>query len=303
MARRAVIDREELFETANTLAAEGKDVTALGLLNALGGGSLTTIYKYLSEWEAGRPKTAPAAGATEIPDVVQSAFMSTWRVAAMEAARETAAVKEKAAEEVKAAHKQFEGALEAIQKLETESENDAAQIEALKVRVSELEAALTAAGNDNAALKATAEQLRHQVKSQQTELERLHKDRDEDRKLHQAELNRATTEHAAAQEKANAQIERLRAELSNAQKKGDQADRARAETQFKLEQAEKQIGDAGQRLQTAEQKTEAANTEREAAIKQAAELKGQAETLKAQNAELMARLSERAANKEKRKPE
>ena len=100
MARRAVIDREELFETANTMAVEGKDVTALALLNALGGGSLTTIYKYLGEWESGRPKTTPAAGSTEIPDVVQNAFVSTWRVAAMEAARETAAVKEKAAEEV-----------------------------------------------------------------------------------------------------------------------------------------------------------------------------------------------------------
>lgn len=301
MARRAVIDREELFETANTLAAEGKDVTALGLLNALGGGSLTTIYKYLSEWEAGRPKTAPTAGAAEIPDVVQNAFMSTWRVAAMEAARETAAVKEKAADEVKAAHKQFEGALEAIQKLETESENDAAQIEALKARVSELEAALTTAGNDNAALKATAEQLHHQVKSQQTELERLHKDRDEDRKLHQGELNRTKTEHSAAQEKATALIEKLRADIADVQRKGEQADRARSETQFKLEQAERQIAEAAQRLQTAEQKQNATNGEREAAVKQAAELKGQAETLKAQNTELMARLSER--NKEKRKPE
>lgn len=198
MARRPVVEQEEVFEVANGLAAEGKEVTALALLNALGGGSLTTIYKYLSEWEAGRPKTAPTAGGAEIPDVVQNAFVSTWRVATMEAARETAAVKEKAAEEVKAAQKQFEGALEAIQKLETESENDAAQIEALKARVSELEAALTAAGNDNAALKATAEQLRQQVKSQQAELERLHKDRDEDRKLHQSELARAKAEHDAA---------------------------------------------------------------------------------------------------------
>ena len=191
MVRRAVIDREELFETANTMAAEGKDVTALALLNALGGGSLTTIYKYLSDWEAGRPKTAPATGATEVPDVVQNAFTSTWRVATMEAARETTAVKEKAAEEVKAAQKQFEGALEAIQKLESESEQDATQIEALKGRVSELEAALAAAGNDNAALKATTEQLRQQVRSHQAELERLHKGIEEDRKEREAAIKEA----------------------------------------------------------------------------------------------------------------
>lgn len=198
MARRAVIDREELFEAASTMAAQGKDVTALALLNALGGGSLTTIYKYLADWEAQRPKTAPTAGGVEIPDVVQNAFMSAWRVAAMEAARETVALKEKAAEEVKAARKQFEGALEAIQKLESESENDAAQIEALKTRVSELETAVIAAGNDNAALKATVEQLRQQVKSQQTDLE--------------AERKRRESDLTAAHEAGNAKLESLRKE-------------------------------------------------------------------------------------------
>lgn len=47
MARRHPIDPDELFETANRLVAEGKEVTATALLDALGGGSLRTIYKYL----------------------------------------------------------------------------------------------------------------------------------------------------------------------------------------------------------------------------------------------------------------
>lgn len=304
MARRAVIDREELFDAANTLATEGKDVTALALLNNLGGGSLTTIYKYLADWEASRPKSMPATGSAEIPDIVQNAFANTWRVAAMEAARETAAVKEKAAEEVKAAHKQFEGALEAIQKLEAESENDATEIDTLKARIAELEAALSAAGNDNAGLKATTEQLRHQVKSQQAELDRLHKDRDEDRKLHQGEVTRLTAEHAAAQDKTNAEIQQLRGELSEAQKKTEQADRARTESQFKLEQAEKQSAEIGQRLQASEQKQDASNKERETAIKQAAELKGQVEALKTQNTDLIGRLERAVAQpKQPKKPE
>lgn len=297
MARRAVIDRDELFETANGMANEGKDVTALALLNALGGGSLTTIYKYLTEWEAGRPKTAPAAGSAEIPEVVQNAFSSTWRVAAMEAARETAVVKEKAAEEVKAAQKKFEEALEGIQKLEAQSEQDVAQIDALKARVSELETTLTAAGNDNAALKATAEQLRQQVKSQQVELDRLHKGMDEDRKRYQEELTRLKAEYATAQEKANVEIERLRGQLSDTQKRADQAERERTEAQVKLEQAGKQATEVSNRLQAAEQKQETASREREAAIKEAAELKGQAQTLKAQNSELMTKLSQLAAPK------
>ncbi|OQR42415.1 hypothetical protein BW261_25900, partial [Klebsiella aerogenes] len=59
MARRAVIEREELFDAANTLAADGKPVTALALKDILGGGSFNTIYKYLAEWETSRPKNAP----------------------------------------------------------------------------------------------------------------------------------------------------------------------------------------------------------------------------------------------------
>jgi hypothetical protein len=56
-----------------------------------------------------------------MPDTVKSAFSVAWREAAQEAAREAQAVKDKAAEEVKAALKQFHGAIEAIEKLERHS--------------------------------------------------------------------------------------------------------------------------------------------------------------------------------------
>ncbi len=194
MARRPVINREELFEAANTMAAEGKDVTALAILNALGGGSLTTIYKYLSEWESGRPQALVKTGSNEIPEVIQNAFASTWRVATIEASKETIAVKEQAAEAVKAAQKQFHGAVEAIQKLEADSEQDAAQIEELKKHVSKLEAALTAVGNDKAALTATVTQLQEQVKAQGIALERAYKDGETERKRHHDELTRLNAE-------------------------------------------------------------------------------------------------------------
>lgn len=269
MARRAVIDRDELIETANTMAAEGRPVTALALLEALGGGSLTTIYKYLSEWEAARPKSAPAGGATELPDNVQNAFMSTWRVATMEAARETAAAKEKAAEEVKAAQSKFDEALQGIQRLEAQTEQDSTLIETLKARVAELEQLVSNLSNDNAGLKATAEQLRHQVKSQQAD-------------------------HATAQNKATEQLERLRGEASELQKKSEQLERDRQAAQLKLEQADKLA-------QASELSREQANKERETAVKEAAELKGQAEAMKAQNTQLLAALAEPRQSQEKPK--
>ena len=176
MARRAVIEQEELFDAANKLAADGKQVTALNLRDALGGGSLTTIYKYLSAWESNRPKNAAVTNTAEIPEQVQNAFANTWKIAALEASREVMAVREKAAEEVKAAQGQFEGALEAIQRLEADTERDTATIEELRARVSELEQSVSGLSQEKAAANAKADQLLHQVKSLETQIDKLHND-------------------------------------------------------------------------------------------------------------------------------
>ncbi len=172
MARSQAIDPDELFETANRLEAEGKDVTALTLLTALGRGSLTTIYKHLENWKSAKPARI-SAGNNEMPDTVKSAFAVAWREAAREAASEAQLVKDKAAEEVKAALKQFHGALDAIEKLERESEVDALAAEALTKQVAEQQAVIARQEADHAGHKAAAEELRRQVENQNLELERL----------------------------------------------------------------------------------------------------------------------------------
>ena len=60
MARNIPIDRDEVIETANRLEAEGKEVTALTMLSALGRGSLTTIYKHLDAWRESKPEIGRA---------------------------------------------------------------------------------------------------------------------------------------------------------------------------------------------------------------------------------------------------
>ena len=94
MARTVGIDRDEVFETANRLEAEGKEVTALSMLAALGRGSLTTIYKYLDAWKESKPVKNPIVQ-VEQPEPVKTAFATAWRVAAEEAARETMVMREK----------------------------------------------------------------------------------------------------------------------------------------------------------------------------------------------------------------
>lgn len=197
MGRRGSISEEQVFEAADALVAQGKEVTPTALLGSLGSGSFTTIYKHLSAWEASRA-TAVTDRAAVIPDTVLSAFGAAWRAASAEAGKEVLAVKEQAAEDVAAAKAQFQEALETIERLETESEADASRIDSLSAKIAELENALHQSENEKAALKATSEQLQHQVKSQESELERLHNETVSERKRHQEEIEQARKDKEAA---------------------------------------------------------------------------------------------------------
>lgn len=275
MARRRAIEADELFETANRLVAEGKEVTATALLDALGGGSLRTIYKLLEVWEIEKPQ-AVTTTPEEIPGSVQVAFANAWRLATQEAGRAVLVVKEKAAAEVQTAQDQFQGALDAIGKLEAEAEADAQQIDGLKERVAELEAALQKSQTESAAYRATGEQLGQQVKSQEAELERLHGDIDKERANRQQEIQRISAAAEAAQGKAAEQIESL--------------SRAVAEGQAVAQKLENEKGEAQRQLTKVEGASKTDREERDAAIKEASELRGLSDALKAQNAELLSKL-------------
>jgi chromosome segregation ATPase len=295
MGRRGSISEEQVFEAADALVAQGKEVTPTALLGSLGSGSFTTIYKHLSAWEASRA-TAVTDRAAIIPDTVLSAFGAAWRAASAEAGKEVLAVREQAAEDVAAAKAQFQEALETIERLEAESEADASRIDSLSAKIAELEKALHQAENENAALTATSEQLRHQVKSQQSELERVHEDADSERKRHQEEMAKATT----AQDKANTQIEQLRQQVADVQSKLEKAERERAESQLKAQEAAGRADKAEERALKSEQETAQARKDKEAAIKEAAELRGKASALDVQNKDLLARLSDKTDEPKKR---
>ncbi|MEZ4536966.1 MAG: DNA-binding protein [Cyanobacteriota/Melainabacteria group bacterium] len=285
MGRKAFFSKEEIFEAADTLVAGGKEVTATALLNILGGGSFTTIYRHLKAWQDERPELVVPNRPAEIPEQVQTAFSSAWKVAMNEAARETSAVKEKAAAEVKAAQRQLEEALGQIDRLESESEADSEKIEGLSARVVELEAAFQKAQSDATSYKATAEQLKHQVRSQESELERMHAELDKERSKHRQEVEKLTQAAETAADKATQEIEALKKELGEVRGQARQMEKERDDTQSKLEATQKQ-------LEKSEQTAKSDRAERDAAFKEAAQYKGQLDSLHAQNKDLLGRLAE-----------
>ena len=66
MGRRGSITEAQVFEAADALVAQGREVTPTVLLSTLGSGSFTTIYKHLSAWEESKA-TAGSERSAAIP--------------------------------------------------------------------------------------------------------------------------------------------------------------------------------------------------------------------------------------------
>jgi DNA repair exonuclease SbcCD ATPase subunit len=188
--RRQAIDQDELFEAANRLQGEGKEVTALTLLDALGGGSLRTIYKHLETWKQNKP-SAVIPGNDEMPESVKGIFAAAWRTASQEAGRQVTAVKEKAAEEVKEARQQFNGALDAIGKLESEADEASLEVEQLKAQLVEIQEECNRAKEEGSGHKAASEQLAKRVSKSEEDQERLRTEADKERAEKEAAITQA----------------------------------------------------------------------------------------------------------------
>jgi chromosome segregation ATPase len=152
----------------------------------------------------------------------------------------------------------------------------------LKERVAELETALQKSQTDCAGYRATGEQLRHQVKSQEAELERLHAEIDKERETRRQEIQRITAASEAAQIKAEQQIESLKNALLEVQNKAQQLEKENGDAHNKRDETQRQ-------LEKVEEASKTDRAERDAAIKEAAELSGLSEGVKTQNAELLSR--------------
>jgi chromosome segregation ATPase len=280
--RRQAILPEELYETANRMVAEGKEVTAKGLLDELGGGSLRTIYKYFDIWKEKRP-AAVAIKATEVPDGIRAQYEASWRAAQQEAAREVEALKAKALEEVEAAEKKFQDALDITDRMEKEAQEAGEQIATLQGLVKELTDQNKSVEASRATHKATAEQLQQQVKAQEQELERLHKGQAEEREQHSAQVARLELIAQQAKELHEKEKAELKEAVAEAQNKLGQMQQERDRAKATAEESRRQ-------QEKAEEAAKADRAERDAAIKEAAELKGKAATLQEQNHALLSKL-------------
>lgn len=261
MGRKALHTQEQVFEAADRLAAGGFDVTPASLREALGGGSLTTIYKHYEAWTASRA-ARPAPVIIEMPESVKQAFAQCWQAAATEAGKEIGAIREKADAEIKLIRRRLDEAIASIAQLEVEQEAEGARTETLERQLTDeravSQAAATEAAAREAGLSATADQLVDQLATLKDELRRAH----DDAGLHRAERDRATSLLDQLRDETAVRLREQAEKDQHAARESEKVNVRLVETLAKAAEATL----AAERLNTelAAQKTELADARREA---------------------------------------
>jgi len=200
MGRNALHTPEQVFKVADDLAAQGKEVTPNVLHGALGGGSMTTIYKHLAAWKEQRKQLA-APVPVAMPDSVLASFNQAWQIAAQEAAKEVAVIREAAEASVKESDRNLADAILTITRLESEADEESAKLDSLTGDLSNIKraanAAATEAAKREAALAATVEQMQKQLAEQQTALQLSHDEHQTFRQDRAEEVTRLTADFLA----------------------------------------------------------------------------------------------------------
>lgn len=304
------ITEEKIIETAERLAAEGKNPTQVTVRAALGGGSFATIGPVLKAWKDSQ-KEDHALAEIQVPDAITERLEqlqgAIWQAAVDEAERRLTAEREalKVAQEAAAA--EVAEQLESVAMLETEAGQLRQAIEDLEADAearlitfhnvsSELASVKEQAQTDkhNASEAIIKETSRADAAVERAErAETLH---DKTQAQARADLADLRKEHKADIEMLKAEVKAIKAAAAEEVKKADiqtqeqalRADKAEKEAkrlaadestfQGRLEAAQREAEQVIKRMEKLEAKADKAAQE-------AAELRGELKSLKSQRPE------------------
>ena len=141
---RQIVTQQAVTEVADALVAEGLDPSIMAVQSRIGGGSYSTVKRYLDVWK--QERAAVDAVATDTPPAIQAKgqefAQAVWALASREAQREAQAIKDEAKAEVVAVRADLVGATTEIARLEAVESTQAATIEAQHAKLREVELAL-----------------------------------------------------------------------------------------------------------------------------------------------------------------
>ncbi len=120
---KSLVTQERVFEVADVLTGRGKEPSILSVQAAIGGGSYTTVKRYLDVWkETGRQRRAQVALPEAAVEQLMGLGRDFWALLEERTAREVDQIRATAKEEASALKAQLHQAEQAIGKLEQDKE-------------------------------------------------------------------------------------------------------------------------------------------------------------------------------------
>lgn len=204
---RAVVTQERVFEVAQALVEQGTTPTILNVQDGIGGGSYTTVKRYLDQWREAAPKQRRPV---ELPEAAVAKLMSLgrefWALLDEQAGQQVEAIRAATGEEIAAIQAQLDQAEQAIARLEAERDQAESRAVEQEHALREAVQAHQAQTERVAAAEAKAGELAERVVDLKGELELAHAQ-------NVAERQAAATARAEAQAAA-VEAARLQGELT-----------------------------------------------------------------------------------------
>ena len=204
---RAVVTQERVFEVAQALVEQGTTPTILNVQDGIGGGSYTTVKRYLDQWREAAPKQRRPV---ELPEAAVAKLMSLgrefWALLDEQAGQQVEAIRAATGEEIAAIQVQLDQAEQAIARLEAERDQAESRAVEQEHALRESLQAHQAQTERAAAAEAKAGELAGRVADLKGELKLAHAQ-------HAAEREAVTTARAEAQAAA-VEAARLQGQLA-----------------------------------------------------------------------------------------
>ena len=140
---KAIVTREAVFEAADALTEAGSDPSILAVQGRIGGGSYSTVKRYLDAWKAEQKSAAPIIEVP--PDVAargEELVRSLWGAAHSLAEQRIIEVRGEAEAQVRQARAELQAAEVTIARLEAEADQAAQQLHAVQQQLVEARTAL-----------------------------------------------------------------------------------------------------------------------------------------------------------------
>lgn len=168
-----IVTQELVSEAADALVAGGEEPSIISVQARVGGGSYTTVKRYLDTWRQQRVAAPAASAPPAIAEQGAALVRELWASAQALADEQVAEVRAVAQRQVEEARKAQAGAEEALVQLEAQAEEQARTVSKRDQTITQLRQELAQVRADLGAVQARADELQRQAQELRADLERL----------------------------------------------------------------------------------------------------------------------------------